>query len=120
MELQAASLRTLTQAHLTFGSIAAAWFSLSPSLFMPPEEVSNESEHLGYEKHHQRDVGGEDDGERSEGEGGVLLRRQDHSNRSRDQAQHLQGVKERQEQRRREKKKSGSEEGKNKRKRRRR
>lgn len=102
MELQATSLRTLTQAHLTFGLSVAAPFSL---FFMPPEVVSNESEHLGYEKHHQRDVGREDDGERSEGEGGILLRRQDHGNRSRDQAQHLQGVKDRQEHSGRQKKK---------------
>lgn len=73
MELQAASLKTLTQARLTFGLSAAAGFFLFCSFFIPPEDVSNESEHLGYEKHHQRDVGREDDGERSEGEGGVLL-----------------------------------------------
>lgn len=46
--------------------------------------------HLRYEEHHQSDVSREDDGERSEGEGGVLLRRQDHRHRRRDQAQHLQ------------------------------
>lgn len=55
-----------------------------------PKGVRVESEHLGYEEHHQSDVGREDDCQSSEGKGSVLLRGQDHGHRSRDQAQHLQ------------------------------
>lgn len=58
--------------------------------------------HLGHKKHHQGDVGGEDNGQRGEGEGGVLLRGQDHRHRSRNQTQHLQKKRRKQEERERE------------------
>ena len=45
--------------------------------------------YLGDEQNHQGDVDGEDDGQRGEGEGGVLLGGQNHGDRSRDETQHL-------------------------------
>lgn len=47
--------------------------------------------YLGDKKHNQSDVDGEHDGERSEGERGILLRGQDHGDRSRNHAQNLKG-----------------------------
>lgn len=47
---------------------------------------------LRHKEHNQRDVGGEDDGERGEGEGRVLLAGQDHGDRGGDEAQDLCSV----------------------------
>lgn len=49
----------------------------------------NSEAHLGHKQHHQRDVGGEDDGKRGEGKGCVLLAGQDHGDGRGDEAQDL-------------------------------
>ena len=42
--------------------------------------------YLGHKEHHQGDIGGENYGERGEGEGSILLARQNHGDRGSDKA----------------------------------